>query len=127
MDRYCADNYSHSTFIAGDMKLYEKYMKVNKALFDRYNCHPEQPKGSEGSSSERFFTIAANDIQRASEKISCQWFENWAKNYQIKKIEKDPRTKKYPNLIVYNDSELRFHPPSQKLRRTGPSKSGIDN
>ena len=39
------------------------------------------------------------------------WLERKLKSIQIKKIESDPRTKKYPLLIVYNDRELRFHPP----------------
>jgi predicted nucleotidyltransferase len=116
MDRYCADNYSHSKFIAGDISLFNKFILVNQGLFSKYNCHPEA--SAEGSSERneraaapRFFTNVQNDIQKIAERLFRLRFENWAKHYQIKKINTDPRTKKYPELIVFNDKELRFHPP----------------
>ena len=37
--------------------------------------------------------------------------ENKLKNIQTRSIEKDPRTRLYPQLIVYNNREMRFHPP----------------
>lgn len=41
------------------------------------------------------------------------WLEHFLKNLQIKKIERDPVTKRYSALIFYNDSEARFHPPKR--------------
>jgi hypothetical protein len=37
--------------------------------------------------------------------------ESKLKSMQVRRIESSPMTKKYPELIVYNDKEMRFHPP----------------
>lgn len=39
------------------------------------------------------------------------FIEKILKRIQIRSIEKDSRTYAYPELIAYNDNELRFHPP----------------
>ncbi len=109
MDRYCADNYSQSQFIAGDIKLFQKFIRANKKLFNTYDCHPEFISGSQN---KHGVTI----IRSIFEFILTLWFEEKVKKYQIKKIESDPRTKEYPNLIVYSDKELRFHPPTKAAK-----------
>ncbi|OGD63062.1 hypothetical protein A2215_00625 [Candidatus Berkelbacteria bacterium RIFOXYA2_FULL_43_10] len=54
-------------------------------------------------------------IRSISERILSgrfgDWIEKILKRIQLKKINSDPRTKKYPDLIVANDREMRFHPP----------------
>jgi len=146
MDRYCAENYSRSKFIAGNIGLFEKFMRANKKLFDIYNCHPRPALGSAHvlSAVERdwghaieskhgnpyaracqspcFTNSKLQVVQKLFEFLLGNWFERKTKYWQIKKIESDPRTKKYPKLIVFNNKELRFHPPSQKLRRASPPK-----
>lgn len=128
IDCYCADNYSKSQYIAGDYKLFIEFMKINIPLFDKYSFEIQTSNLKFPSKSKnqnpycRAFRLRTGFQNSFGMKKYFDWFEKWAKNYQIKKIESDPRTKKYPNLIVYNDRELRFHPPSSKLRRTDPPK-----
>ena len=113
IDRYCADNYSKSMFIAGDIQLFKKYMRTNQSLFRKYGFLNQKSKiknQNDKSKSKNHW------LQHASELIFGDWFESWAKRYQIRHIKSDPRTKKYPDLIVFNDKELRFHPPN-KLRK----------
>jgi predicted nucleotidyltransferase len=94
IDRYCAEDYSRSKFIAGDKTLHQIFLQKNKRLFEKYG-----------------YKIKHNNLKTEIHRLNTSRFEKWVKNYQIKKIESDPRTKKYPNLIAYNDNELRFHPP----------------
>lgn len=108
-ERYCASNYSKSQFVAGDIGLFKKFMKENKSLFVSRGCHPEAL--AEGSQILRFAQNDRTIIQKFGELFLTSWFEKWAKEYQVKKVESDPRTQQYPNMIVYNDRELRFHPP----------------
>ena len=119
IDRYCADNYSKSMFVAGDRYLFNKFLRINKELFNIYNCRPRLDRGSR-KMPPRFRIQACLPAGRSGMTVQAQrfWeiifgnrFEQWAKKYQIKKIESDPRTKKYPTLIVFSDKELRFHPP----------------
>ncbi len=51
--------------------------------------------------------------KRLSGKLG-DWFELQTKKIQIWMIEKDGRTWQYPDYIVYNDRELRFHPPRDR-------------
>lgn len=104
IDKYCAENYSQSKFVAGDYYLFKKFLKTNEQLFHRYGFHSNlsfPPKREPKKLLKIYRTMSwCGDL-----------FESWAKSYQIKKIESDTRTKRYPNLISYNDKELRFHPP----------------
>lgn len=43
--------------------------------------------------------------------ILTHLLEKLSKMYQIKKILRDPITTEYPNDIIFEDQELRFHPP----------------
>lgn len=122
IDKYCAENYSKSVFLAGDCRLFVKFMCRNWKLFKRYNCEIDLPKGPKkychpdirqpADEGPHSYGILRHRNKMAQNDNS--WFENWAKKYQIKRIEKDPRTQKYPELIVYNDKELRFHPPKKQ-------------
>lgn len=114
-EEYCAHNYSKSRFVAGDIKCYEMFMTTNDRLFKKHNCHPERSEGSISSKILQSPRRPQNDKKKLLKYFFVDWFEKWAKNYQIKKIESDPRTKKYPDHIVYNNKELRFHP-SKKTR-----------
>jgi len=113
IDRYCAEDYSRSKFMAGDYQLHEEFLYKNRKLFNQYGHSIKL---------DRFTpTHQCVNINRQTPYTTSR-FERWVRQYQIRKIESDPITKKYPNLIVYNDKELRFHPPSLKLRRTSPPK-----
>jgi len=110
IDRYCADNYSKSKYIAGDIKLYKRFMAANKALFQKYNFEIRNPN----IEIRNKFQNPNFKIKKIWEMIFGSWFEKWAKKYQIKNIESNPRTKKYPDLIVFSNKELRFHPPKRQ-------------
>lgn len=121
MDRYCAENYSKSKFMAGDHSLFEQFMRENQKLFSKYLSSPFQrgPLGSRrGFTDSRFpiksgMTYRWNFIEKILSGNSGDRIESWLKSLQIRKIESDSITEKYPDLIVYNDRELRFHPPKQ--------------
>lgn len=116
MDRYCADNYSKSQYIAGDTKLFEKFIRTNKKLFEKYNCKISNNKSQISNKIPNSKFQILNSVKGGLEYFLTDRFEGVVKNYQTKRIEKDPRTKKYPTLIVYNDKELRFHPPRIVIR-----------
>ena len=117
MDRYCAENYSKSKLIWGDEKIFNKYMSVNAEWMNKYlgkiTNHKSQITNKYQISNIKLFIW----IARAKEYILSKRFGNWVervlKNIQVKKINQDPRVKKYPQLIVINDKELRFHPPKR--------------
>ncbi|MFA4995804.1 MAG: nucleotidyltransferase domain-containing protein [Patescibacteria group bacterium] len=120
IDKYCAENYSASKFIAGDGGLFEEFLRANEELFEKYNCkqklssrHFASPPARWVKQSERSYRKQNRRFLTLFEMTSIisNRLEKLLKSYQIKKIESDPRTKKYPDLIVYNDRELRFHPP----------------
>ena len=111
MDRYCAQNYSKSQFIAGDIELFKKFMRTNKKLFEKYNCKITNNKSQISNKILNSKFQILNSVKGGLEYFLTDRFEILVKNYQVRRIESDPRTKKYPSLIVYNDRELRFHPP----------------
>lgn len=113
IDRYCAQNYSKCILVWGNQKLYDKLIRVNKALFERYNCR------SDNRIFDKYLPVKNNKLfnflRDIKEKMLAGTFGNWLerklKMIQIKRIEQDTRTFRYPLLIVYSDREARFHPP----------------
>lgn len=112
MDQYCAQNYSASQYIAGDKKLFDIFMRTNKELFKKYGFKYKKLKILDKKHRLKIKNIS---LQRILELLFGDRFEGVVKRYQVRRIESDPRTKKYPDLIVFNDQELRFHPPKSKL------------
>jgi predicted nucleotidyltransferase len=135
IDHYCAKDYSRSKFIAGDKELHKQFLSKNKKLFEKYGFKISNVRSGvistprPSSRAEKSFKLNNDTIKRSLHGVypalrcgvrddrkvgrdaPISRFEKWAKKYQINKIESDPITKKYPDLIVYNDKELRFHPP----------------
>lgn len=115
IDKYCAKNYSSSKFMAGDRHLFNKFILANKKLFCRYsywnNCSmaAECKKNKKGI--KNYFQILGE--QAISGNLGNQ-LEQILKKIQLKTIKSDYRTRLHPDLIVCNDSELRFHPPKEK-------------
>ena len=113
VNQYCAENYSKSIFLAGDPIVFENFMKKNKDLFDKYDCVARHL--TDNAAPKKMGVL-----QKVLEFILLghlgDWFERIVKRYQIRKIESDPITAKYPDHIVYNDKELRFHPPKAHNR-----------
>jgi predicted nucleotidyltransferase len=116
MDKYCAMNYSRSVLLWGDDKLFDKFLAINSDLFAKFGCF-----SSLNDSKELEYYFPARSItfllfiRKMQEIVFGGMFGNWIerrlKHLQIKMIESDPRTSKFPSLIVYNDQEARFHPP----------------
>ena len=113
IDDYCADNYSKSVLVMGDRRLFDKFIKENNVLFGKREL--TDPK--------KFDKYFANNNSRNIVKEFAEYFlsgvigdtvERVLKSFQKRLIELDERTKMYPEFIVYNDHELRFHPPKTK-------------
>jgi predicted nucleotidyltransferase len=113
VDEYCADNYSKSVLVVGDRKMFEKFIEQNTALFGKREL--TDPKKF-----DKYFTNSnlRNVLKEFAEFLLCgvigDTVERALKSFQKRLIEVDERTRKYPEFIVYNDRELRFHPPKKK-------------
>lgn len=122
---YCAKNYSASILIWGDRQIFNEYYKVNYAWMEKY-LHTSKFKFADGFPLKDNFVskqfpvnnIRGRQIGRRWEKVLSGKFGDWlelqTKRFQIFLIERDKRTWSYPEYIVYNDRELRFHPPKNK-------------
>jgi len=127
INAYCARNYSQSILVWGDENIFSEYCQVNIDWMQKY-------LKSQGinNKSINIFPIVENWVtkqfpignirakrvgqwweRRLSNKFG-DWIEIQVKKFQIWLIEKDYRTWKYPNFVVYNDRELRFHPPKNR-------------
>lgn len=107
MDKYCAENYSQSVYMAGEAELFNQFMVANQSLFDKY--------GYETRTIQKMPKYRPAIIQRMIESLFLgqfgDWLERKVKSWQVRKIKSDKRTEMYPELIVCSDRELRFHPP----------------
>jgi len=120
VDTYCAKNYSQSILVWGEQKIFEEYQETNlewiKIILPKTNKFPAE----ENAVTKEFPTgnIKGKRVgdwwrERLAGRFG-DWFELQVKKLQIFLIEKDGRTWQYPEFIVYNDRELRFHPPSKR-------------
>ena len=129
VDKYCAENYSKSVLLWGDQKLFERFMSINLKWMRKYinvtkrpqNYFTERAQKKENSQfvfSRNLYIRSRKELQKIIEIILSKRFGNWLeytlRNIQIKRIKKDPASKKYPKFIVFNDRELRFHHPKTK-------------
>jgi predicted nucleotidyltransferase len=112
MDHYCAENYSKSKLIWGNEEIFTKYMTTNLVWMKKYlpqvSLHGADPLYV---GNIKLFIWKAKILEYILRSSFGDWIERILKNIQVKKIERDPRAKKYPQLIVFSDKELRFHPP----------------
>lgn len=116
IDSYCADNYSQSVLIWGDTKLFENFLNDNKALFLKTSkTYPNRQFDSVFPLARSFVgTYIKNSFEKYLKNSIGDRLEAWAKQFQLKKINLDERTKRYPKYIVCSDHELRFHPPKKR-------------
>ncbi len=114
VNKYCARNYSRSIILSGDKKIFANYLKKNIDWMKEYLNIEEI---EEMRQKINYYELCINKKTKLIENVmSKKWgdkFENIIKNIQIKRIKNDPRTYKYPQLIVINNKELRFHPPKK--------------
>lgn len=54
-----------------------------------------------------------NYPRRSKTNCFSSWLEKRLKCIQIRLIKKDPLTARFPDKIIFNDLELRFHPPRE--------------
>lgn len=135
MNKYCANNYSRSLLLAGDQLLFDKFMSLNMEWMEKYLISQKQKAKTKNQNTKivsqnqepktNNLEIDRRDKQSMGfcnlklkdlfEKRLSGWCGNrlelYLKKIQLVRINRDPRTKKYPNLIVVNDNEMRFHPP----------------
>lgn len=138
MDQYCANNYKNSVLIWGSDETYERFFKVNASLFNKYldkeivapcdsldgPAYRQAGRNDIGEKMAKSFPVRDNNFAKAVRTIIERllsdrfgdWLETRLKKLQISLIQKDERTRKYPNLVVYNDLEARFHPPKNKKK-----------
>lgn len=122
MDQYCADNYKNSVLVWGDGDIFARFLETNGALFRQNTLiisdnYKKELNGYFPINHIKIFQLAKKAFEKLLSGTFGDRLEVKLKNIQIKQIERDERTKKYPDLIVYNDQEARFHPPkhSNKL------------
>ncbi|MFA5927093.1 MAG: nucleotidyltransferase domain-containing protein [Patescibacteria group bacterium] len=114
IDRYCARCYSQSVLVWQRGDVFERFWQDNYDLFVRYST-----RGNNRFS--KIFPVrtlwSMTRLSGLAEFIfggrAGNCLEQYLKAFQIRSIERDDRTRKYPSLIVYSDRELRFHPPKE--------------
>lgn len=111
INKYCALNYSNSVLVAGDVEIFKNFVHQNIGWMARYTENYQFSIFD----FQKHLTPSTYFLKPLVEMFLSGWLgdqlEGLFKNIQITKINKDPRTQKYPDLIVVNDRELRFHPP----------------
>ena len=111
--------------ICGDSDLIQKFYDANSIWID-FDRHCEESATKQSISQKlpcSFQSLAMTEKRQAKsifEKILSGKFgdvlEKWLKNIQIKKIEKSLKIEKqYKPRIVFNDSELEFHPHTKRI------------
>lgn len=116
IDQYCADCHGNSVFVLGHREIFGQFKQINISLFKQKRI---KIKDEQSELLAQYFPLPNNHFCLAHAKFAEKLlggkvgdrFEQFIKKVQIRRIERDPRTKKYPDLICYNDRELRFHPP----------------
>jgi len=118
IDQYCADNYINSRLVwAENPSLFDKFKNQNKVLFNKARKIVQFDPINLSSVENTFSPVVFYIIRKTGEWILGglfgNYFERQIKRFQISMIERDPRTKRYPDLIIYNDRALLFHPPKK--------------
>ncbi len=135
INRYCAENYSRSILLCGDKKLFDKFIKMNEMWMKKYNVNTStdfvhrysqikvkkktknisnmlrSPEGA--TQSRQGYSLKPKFIEKILNGRFGNRVEQRLKKIQINMINRDPRVKIYPDFIVANDRELRFHPPKK--------------
>jgi len=107
-NRYVAEDYSQLIPLFDNGKIFNKFIKKN-AWMQKYGYFP--PK--------RVLTLVhsagiLSSLRKFVEWILAgslgKWLEAKVKEYQLKRITRDTRTKKSGSGVCVSDDELRFHP-----------------
>ena len=117
VDQYCAHNYSKSLMVWGKRDIFFNFMEINRENWSKYLTNQKSYLKSKNDRSKIkskipirtwHFGVRMRDFM---EKMLGDRVEQMLKKIQLRKINRDPRTIKYPDYIVINDKELRFHSP----------------
>jgi len=99
---YNAQTYAHLVPLWQKRGLYKKFQKANSWIKEYLVNYPTEQKGYLDARFKKYvFDIKLGDK-----------LESFLKNYQVKRIKKDPLIYKQGGRIVFNDNQLEFHPSS---------------
>lgn len=122
INRYCAENYSKSILVWGDRRLFEKYIRINLKWMKKYLTNNSKLKTKNHNSLSfqptnvstiKLFVWKAGILEYILGGKFGDRIEKILKKIQVRKIKSDPKLTKQKNLVVFDDKELRFHPPQQ--------------
>lgn len=104
-NNYVAQGYKNAIILFARGDIVEQLIRANKWMTPKFNftnliSHPER---------SAYRRRVEGSFQLVEEFGNL--LEIGLKSLQIWKIKKDPKTQKYPNKIIFSDTELRFHPP----------------
>ena len=113
INNYCAKNFQETRVLWEDGHFFDQFVEQNPLIF-------RSSRSLNHSYHTKIKNILIFEIwQRFVEMILGGKLglivENKLKTYQIRSIENDSRTGQYPDLIVYNDQEMRFQPPKSEI------------
>lgn len=103
-----------------DEKILEQFCRANSWLDDFiFLDSPVWLEARKGRTLKfgLFAKAASTAIEWLMDKTIAGWLEKAAKNYQVRRIERNPLTRNPNGHVVYDDSQLAFHPdsPEQKI------------
>lgn len=116
INKYCAENYSQSILVIGDEIVFNKFIEINMRWMKKYlkaRKSIENKKYPVNKSLIRILRFVKVTVEVILEGKIGAGLEKALKHFQIKKIMRDKRISMYPDLIVVNDREMRFHPPKK--------------
>lgn len=115
IDAYCAKNYGRSILLFELGPVFQQFLAKNRALFEKTEMKRNQELLTYFPIQKTPSTILCTIIRSFFEFVLSgsigNLLERRTAKTQIRSIESDPITKKWPKYIVYNECELRFHPP----------------
>ncbi|MFA7253016.1 MAG: nucleotidyltransferase domain-containing protein [Patescibacteria group bacterium] len=104
---YCRQNYSKSIRVFGDKKLFDRFLRENKLP----GAGDKKLKGIFPVQVNILFRWKGHLLEFLLSGLIGDKVEETLRRIQVAKIMADPITNKYKEYIVYNENELRFHPP----------------
>lgn len=109
-NRYHAEVFSRLVPLADITQTYERYQQANQWMGE-YNCPVETPRRRKSRSLalSRYTREFGEWLLRGR---VGDWLERSLRNIQVKKIENNPLTKRYPDRIRVTNNVLLFHPPA---------------
>lgn len=100
-DDYAAKLFSHNEFLAGDIRVWEMFVSQNKEWIKAF-----------GYSFKNYFPVCF--LEKIEFYHKNNWLikklENWCKNHQIKRFNKNKEKLEKVAKVWFTDTEIRLHP-----------------